>query len=192
MALKLITAPAAEPILLATAKAHLRVDHANDDTLIDALITAARQAAEDRTGRAIITQTWELVLDAFPANEIQIAKPPVTGITSVKYIDTAGAEQTLGTDQYLLDADAFPGWLLLAYGASWPDTQDAANAVRIRFTCGYGASESAVPAALRQWMLIAIATMYAQREATSVGLSVAEVPRNFIDGLLDPYRLMVL
>ena len=68
MTLKLITAPAAEPVLLADAKLHLRVDHIADDDLITSLITAAREAAEHLTGRALITQTWERVLGAFPSS----------------------------------------------------------------------------------------------------------------------------
>lgn len=188
MALKLITAPAAEPVALATAKAHLRVDHNDDDALIGALITAARQAAEDRINRALVTQTWEQVLDAFPAAEIKLAKPPAQSITSIKYIDPAGDEQTLASNQYLLDGDTLPGWVLPAYGVTWPATLDTANAVRVRFVAGYGAAEAHVPAAIRQWMLIAIGTMYAMREGVAGG-NLAEVPRTWVDGLLDPYKV---
>lgn len=188
MSLKLITAPAAEPILLATAKAHLRVDHSNDDTLITALITAARQTAEARIGRALINQTWELILDAFPVAEIKLGLPPVSSITSVKYIDEAGVEQTLAAENYTLDGDTLPGWLLPAYGVEWPATRDVANALRIRFVAGYGADGTAVPAPIGQWMLIQIGTLYAQREALAPG-QIAEIPRGFVDGLLDPYRV---
>lgn len=189
MSLKLITAPAAEPILLATAKAHLRVDHSSDDALITSLITAARLAAEDRLGRRLINQTWELVIDAFPSAEIKVGVLPVVSITSVKYIDAAGAEITLASDQYTLDADTLPGWLLPAYGVDWPATRDVANAVRVRFVCGYGADGTAVPQPIIQWMLLTIGTLYAHREAVVAG-QMAEVPRTFVDGLLDPYRLM--
>lgn len=64
--------PAGEPITLAEAKLHLRVDFSEDDTLIQALITSARQTAEDITRRAFITQTWKLVLDQFPAPGVNI------------------------------------------------------------------------------------------------------------------------
>ena len=62
----LVTAPAAEPLTLAEAKLHLRVDDTADDALIGALITAARQHAEHDTRRALVTQTWKLALDASP------------------------------------------------------------------------------------------------------------------------------
>ena len=70
----LTSAPATEPVSLAEAKLHLRVETVmtDDDTLIQALITAARQTAESITRRAFITQSWKLVLDQFPAPGINV------------------------------------------------------------------------------------------------------------------------
>lgn len=65
---KLIAAPGAEPVTLAEAKLHARVETAADDTLISAMISAAREEAEHILGRALITQTWEMVLPAFADN----------------------------------------------------------------------------------------------------------------------------
>jgi hypothetical protein len=67
MSLILVTGPAEEPISLAEAKAHLRVIYDDDDDLISALIAAARHYAESICRRAFVTQTWKLVLDAFPS-----------------------------------------------------------------------------------------------------------------------------
>ena len=63
----LVTGPSVEPISLAEAKLHLRVDITDDDTLITGLIISARQRAETITRRSLCTQTWKLVLDQFPA-----------------------------------------------------------------------------------------------------------------------------
>lgn len=187
MALKLITAPAAEPLSLAEAKLHLRVDHADEDTLITALIVAARGCAEHETGRALVTQTWELVLDAFPEAFV-LRKPPIASVTSVKYIDPAtGAEQTLDLADTLLDEISEPGYLVPAYGKAWPEARATANAVRVRYVCGYG-NAAAVPAAIKQWMLLAIGTMYEQR-GTAVAGTFAPLPDRFWGALLDPYRL---
>lgn len=187
MALVRIAAPATEPLDLATAKLHCRVDGSDEDALITALIVAAREKAEHETGRALVTQTWELVHDEFLWGCL-LRKSPVQSVTSVKYLDAdSGVEQTLDPAEYLLDKDSEPGAVVPAYGKSWPGTYAVPNAVRVRYVCGYGAA-AAVPQAIKQWMLLAIGTMYAQRETVMVG-SIAAIPDGFWNGLLDPYRL---
>jgi len=187
MTLKLIAGPASEPITLEEAKLHLRVEHTADDTLITALIQSARQQAEHLLHRPLVTQTWERVLDAFPPVELELGMPPVSTIVSVKYIDTNGIEQTLSPGLYSFDADSEPGWVLPAVDTDWPDTLDTSNAVRVRFTCGYGGA-SDVPEIIKAWMKVSIGTMYKVREGVVVGVTVTDVPGRFIDGLLDPYR----
>lgn len=186
MSLVLITAPAEEPVTLSEAKLHLRVDHSADDTLITALIVAAREQAEHKTGRVLVTQTWEQVLDAFPADEMRLDVPPVQSITSVKYLDEAGDEQTLDGAAYSLDAAKLPGWLFPA--SEWPATYDGANAVRVRMVCGYGAA-SAVPATIKAWMLLHVGAGYRQREAFAQGAAPAELPNRYVDALLDSARV---
>lgn len=187
MSLIVITPPTEEPVTLAEAKLHCKVDGTDDDTLITALITAAREQAEHRTGRALCTQTLEAVLDMFPAG-IKLEKPPVLSVVSVKYLDTDGILQTLDPSAYELDKDSAPGWLVPAYGLIWPVTRPVPNAVRVRYTAGYGAA-AAVPKSIKAWMMMAVSTMYNQREGFTVGnMNVAnELPRDFFAGLLDPY-----
>lgn len=189
MTLKLITAPATEPLTLVEAKLHLRVDGSDDDTLITAIITAAREQAEHTLQRALIAQTWERVLDAFPADGIiLLGLVPVASVTSVIYLDEAGAAQTVSATDYTLDADTVPGRILPDAGFTWPNTQaDTLNTVRARFVAGY-ANAAAVPAGIKAWMLLQIGALYRNREAFSAGITVAELPGGFIDRLLDPYR----
>lgn len=187
MALIRIAAPASEPLALADAKAHCRVDHTDDDALITALIVAAREQAEHETGRALVTQTWELVHDTFPEAFV-LRKAPIASVTSVKYLDPAtGVEQTLDPADTLLDNASEPGYLVPAYGKAWPTARAVPNAVRCRYVCGYG-NAAAVPQAIKQWMLLAIGTLYAQRETFASG-TVANLPDRFWGSLLDPYRL---
>jgi uncharacterized phiE125 gp8 family phage protein len=190
MTLKLIAAPAEEPVSLATARLHLRIDDDNtaDDDLIAAMITAAREQAEHETGRALVTQTWEQVLDAFPCVELELGKPPVASITSIVYIDSNGASQTLDDAAYTLDSDSTPAWAIPAQGYSWPATLATANAVRVRFVCGYGGA-SDVPSGICQWMLLQIGAMYRSRETFQTGISVTELPGRFVGALLDPFRV---
>lgn len=156
------------------------------DPLLALLITAARKVAEVRTGRALITQTWEQVLDAFPARGVELNALPIQVIDSVKYYDTEGVLQTLDPSAYTVDDDTLPGWLLPAYDTEWPDTLDTAQAVRIRMTVGYGATGASVPEEIRAWISAQVAASYDAPDGLMDGRAVS-LP--FIDGLLDPYRI---
>jgi uncharacterized phiE125 gp8 family phage protein len=185
-----ITAPTEEPVTLAEAKVHCKAtDFTDDDALISSLIIAARQQAEHRTGRSLCTQTLELVLDEFP-DGFKLIKPPVSAVVSVKYIDTAGVQQTLNSANYSLDNNSEPAWLVPAYGLEWPLTLAVPNAVRVRYTAGYGAA-AAVPDTAKTWIKVAISTMYSQREGIIDG-RFGEVPRDFFAALLDPLWIPVL
>ena len=109
MKFKVITAVATEPITRAEAKLHLGLDDMSgshpDDAIIDALITAAREYGEQYTKRALAQQTLEASLDAFPDSDddrIDLPRAPVASITSVKYTDTSGTEQTISGSAYAL------------------------------------------------------------------------------------------
>jgi uncharacterized phiE125 gp8 family phage protein len=190
MRVRVITGPSIEePVTLAEAKLHLRVDTTDEDSLITGLIVAARMAAEHETGRALINQTLRLTLDAFPADgAIELLRPPVASITQVQYVDTAGATQTLSSTLYSLDsASAFAThYLLPSYGSTWPATRDQANSVWVDYVAGYGAAATAVPQPIKQWILLAIGDLYANRERSA---EKPAVPHGFVAGLLDPYRV---
>lgn len=189
MALIHISGPADEPVTLAQAKMQCRVVTNDEDALFSAIyIPAAREAAEHRLGRLLVDQTKELVIDRFPAGEIDLQLPDVSAIVSVKYLDTAGDEQTMDPAAYSLETDPGRSWLHPAYGTDWPDTIDTVNAVRVRFTAGYGASADGIPSGIKAWIMLAIGSLYEHREALSQG-HVAELPGGFWDRLLDPYRI---
>jgi len=189
MALTLITAPATEPVTLADAKAHCRVEHAIDDTLITALIVAARLAAEHDLHRPLITQTWEASFEDFPASGggdgIPLGKYRPIAITHVKYLNLDGVDTTLDPSAYELESVSVPGYVYPIYGTSWPDARQIYNSVRVRFTAGYGAA-AAVPQCVKQWMLLMVGAMYTFREA-STDRAQSSLP--FINSLLDPERV---
>jgi len=191
MGLSLITPCAEEPITASEAKASpsLRVATATDDTDIGVLIATARDMAETITRRAFVTQTWEYVLDGFPTGGIVLPLPPLQSVTSIKYIDTNGTQQTLDALLYAVDTDSEPGLVVPAYGESWPSTRDEVNAVRVRFVAGYGDAAD-VPAAIKTWIKMRVGTLYDNPQALVVGQTVMNVPRDFIDGLLDGYRVI--
>lgn len=163
MRLKLKTAPAIEPITLDEAKLHLKVDTADDNALINALITTTRQLAERETKRAFITQTWEMFLDYAPP-EIDIPKPPLqaTGL-SIKVIDEAAAESVVNAASYDVDAsENSPGRVKLRSGCSWPSHRGFASFI-IEFKAGYGDTATDVPEALKQGLFVLIGHMYENR-----------------------------
>lgn len=187
MRLSLITAPATEPVTLAEAKAHLRIEHALDDAYVTTLISAARQHVEDLCWRGLVTQTWELVLDSFPeGGEVELPRGVLASISSVKYLDANGIEQTLAATEYEADAVSVPGRLVLGYDKSWPSTRDVWNAVRIRYVVG--TTDATVPTPLKQAILLLVSQMYEHRTPEIVG-SVGKVGFA-VDALCAPYRLM--
>lgn len=187
MSLKLVVPPSALAVDLAEAKAELRVQSGTaEDALISRYIEAATTRAEHITGRAVMQQDWELIIDAFPVAEVRLAKPKVSAILRVDYIDTTGTWVTLPDSRYTLDPDLLPGYLFPATGTSWPDTLDVANAVKVRFRAGYGASAAAVPSGLRDWIMVQVATRYDNRDL--VALSKADAgPSSYGAHLLDEF-----
>jgi uncharacterized phiE125 gp8 family phage protein len=180
MALELYTGPTVEPLTLTEAKEHLRVDHIDDDTLIESLIKAARRSAEVFQGRSYLSQTWKLYLDTFPCERyIYLPFPPLQSVSSVTYIDGNGDVQTLATSRYQVDAKSQPGRIVLAPGYSWPATEsDRVNAVIITFVAGYGATSASVPENIRHAVRLILGDMYTQRENTIVGSSVNQIPQS--------------
>ena len=191
MSRKLITAPAVEPISVADAKLHLRVDSSSEDALISLMIQAAREECENEIRRALITQTWEKYLDSFPA-AIELFYPPLQSVTSISYVDAAGNAQTLAGTEYTVDDKQEPAWIVPADLKFWPLTRCVINAVTVRFVCGYGSADTAVPKAIRNWLLIRIGDLFLNRQSVvmeSGSINVASVPARFVDSLLDRYRI---
>ncbi len=191
MSLWLVTAPTVEPVDLAEAKLAVNYedDQTDKDSTIASLIVAAREWAEGFTGRAFCTQTWELKLDGF-LSCIELNKPPVQSVTSITYVDTNGASQTLSPSLYTTDLPtgpaALPGRIVPAYQQSWPSTRDVPNAVTVRFVCGYGGPES-VPERLKLAIKMQVGTRLAQTEGVIVGTIASLAPQGD-EWLLWPFR----
>lgn len=189
MTLRIHTPPAAEPVTVDEIKLAGRITGTALDARITSLIPAARRLAESLTGRALILQTWECVLDAFPENDLRIGMLPIQSVTSVKYFDPDGVLQTMDPGDYVLDVDTLPGWLLPAYGVSWPATRCQAQAVTVRFVAGYGNTGADVPAELKEWITVQVCAAIEHPTRLSHGNIIQELPRGFADALLDDYRI---
>ena len=114
---------------------------------------------------------------------------PLSSVTSITYLDTDGATQTLAADQYVVDAISQPARISRAYNVDWPDTRVQNNAVKVRFVAGYGVA-SAVPQCIKSWMLIRIATLMENRQQIVIGPGgKLEIDALIIDSLLDSERV---
>lgn len=172
-ALRLITEPTAEPVTTAEAKAHLNLEHSSDDTMVAAMITAARRHVEARTNRALVRQKWRLYRDCF-ADAIDLHKQPVQSVDSVNYIDADGVSQVVGASvspnnaSSYYELDLANGYVRRAYGAVWPTHRVQANAVWIDFWTGYADTSASpntrVPADLRYAILLMVGHLYEHRE----------------------------
>lgn len=177
--------PAVEPLTLAEAKAHLRLDGAEEDAVVSACIVAARQACESYTGLSLITQSWQLYLDRWPLGAVLLPRPPVQAVTEVAVLDAAGGRQVLEPERYLLDRAAGPARLMRRGPWSWPQPGRPLGGIEITYRAGFGDSWNHVPAALRQGMLLTVAHFFERREGEA-GLPPA------IAALWQPYRVMRL
>ena len=193
--LKLVTAPAVEPLTTAEAKSFTRVEISADDTLIDAFVKGARQYLEKTYAVALITQVWDLYLDGWPGGDtLRLPVQPVQSVGSITYTDSAGAAVVMSAADYLVDAVSVPGRIRLKSGRSWPSvTLQEMNGVVVRFTAGYGAAGSAVPEPLRDAVRLLVAHRYENREPEIIGPGLSATRLAFtIDALMASERLWAL
>ena len=180
----LMTAPAVEPLSLAEAKSWLRVDGADEDQLIQSLITSARLGVEATTNRLLITQQWRLLLDSWPSDlALPLPLAPVRQVVRVRIADAAGLFVEAPATQYRLDANLDRARLVLS--APLPNPGQTISGISIDLTVGYG-DATAVPEALRLAMRHLIALWFANR-GDGAG-DHGRVPASVL-ALLAPYRI---
>jgi uncharacterized phiE125 gp8 family phage protein len=187
----------------AEVKGHLRLDDDTERSRVEAvLMPAADQLARQETGLSLIARTMRLTLDAFPLDgqQLEIPVPPLISITSVKYIDEDGVQQTWDPALYVVkgkvadgappdDGPPVPGRLYPAYDKVWPTTRSLQpDAVEIVFEAGYGVASTNIPAFLRAGMLLVVGELYEHREDTITGTIIAALPRAASD-IFRKYRV---
>ncbi|MGO1079956.1 head-tail connector protein [Inquilinus sp. CA228] len=204
MTLILVDAPAVPALRRQEMWDHLPVDYDAgspleepfDAATIDAYIAAAISHVDGDgwLGRALITQTWDYVLDGFPGHGahacITMPLPPLQEIVSVTYVDGHGALQTLPPSQYrpVGAGSLSPAYLFPAFGKCWPTAPCRHGGLTIRFRAGFGDAPEDVPAAIHQALKLLAAGWYRNRESVITGTIVAEMPFA-VKALLQPYRV---
>jgi uncharacterized phiE125 gp8 family phage protein len=199
--LRRLFGPEVEPITVAEAKAHCRVDAdlTAEDDLFAGWITAARELAEDYTKRTFCESVWELWLDDFPrfSDDLRVVLPmgaPFVAVESVSYLSTNGDRVELAGYEVLPDE---PPAIRPSPWTVWPVVSCAAGAVRVRYRAGYvgegsPAGAEAVPQRVKQALRMLVGHWYANRESVtaggSTGAAPVEVPYSF-ERALDPLRV---
>lgn len=208
MPLQQITAPGLEPVTLADMRNYLRLDSdiTQDDTLVSLLIATARRYAESWCTRSFITQQWRLVLDSFPgpaqtgvpwgrpygipAHAILLERAPVQSVDSITYTAMDGTETVMPATDWVVDLSGPLARVTPRFGKIWPVPLPQIGAVKVAYTAGYGATPDTVPEGIRQWIMLRVATIYENREEVAVLQRGSLAPLPYVDGLLDPYRVV--
>jgi uncharacterized phiE125 gp8 family phage protein len=177
-----ITPPIGSAVPLATAKAHLVVEHAADDELISLYIGQAASWAASYTGRHIGAQSWAVYADDW-CGALSLPFSPVQSVV-VTYIDIDGATQTLPADQYFLDDKQYPATISPRPTVTWPDLGDGPNVVTVTCQTGAAVLDGNISAAI----YLLVGSLYEQR-SESAPINIHRIPHG-VTTFLDLVRLV--
>ncbi len=184
--LTLVTAPAEEPVTIAELQDHLAVTDGEFNSYIQHIGQAAREWVEATLWRTLYTQTWDQFFDSF-ATVLWLRNPPIQSVTTVKYTDVAGTQQTVSSDIYELGEVDGVGVVRLQYNQSWPSgARGHADDVVVRMVTGYGVA-TAIPESLKHAIKLLAGDMFENREDVVTGTTVSRI--RTINALLAPYRV---
>jgi len=172
----LVAGPAGEPVSLAQAKAFLKIDDDAEDALITTLIGAARLHVEGVTGKALLAQSWRIVLDAWPETGwVKLPVMPLIAVSAITTLDDNGAGHALDLGSVFADGERL---IVPRAIADMPPLQER-QGIEIDYLAGFGSDPDDVPADLKQAMLGLVAHWYEHRDAVIVAGSGALVPSGF-------------
>lgn len=177
--LSLVSGPAAQPVTLAEAKSHCRIESDDEDVLLQRLIDTATAMVDGRgvLFRAMITQTWAQTGQNW-CGKIPLTMTPVQSLSAVKYFDTDGILQTATLSDFRLIGGENLSYVEPVSGASWPQAFDRHDALRVEYVAGYGDASSDVPEVVRNAILMLVGHFYENRESHSMD-APKEVPMGF-------------
>jgi uncharacterized phiE125 gp8 family phage protein len=181
----LLAGPAEEPLSLAETKAFLKLDDTAEDALVTTLIAAARLHVEGITAKAMVAQTWRVVLSKWPPErEVALPVGPLLSLEAVTAYDDDGEATEIDVEQFELDV-ATPRLRLPA--TFDPPLVRERQGIEIDYVAGYGSDPEDVPADLKHAMLVLVAYWFEHRDAVIVAGSGSVVPTGF-DRLVANYR----
>lgn len=191
MALVLTSGPASEPVTVAEAKAHLRIDQAQEDVLIASLILTSRLHIEAALGLALIDQRWRLSIDRWPRHGVlEVPIGPLNAVTAIGVRDAAGGVTIMPAARYLVDLSSKPA--RIAWNAPLlPKPGVEIGGIEIDLDVGFGADGASVPAPLKHAILMLVAHWYEHRDPIEIGSASARIP-DAVSDLIQPFRKMRL
>ena len=170
--------PSVEPVTLAEAKAHLRIDHDAEDDLIGGLIRAARDEVERTTSLALIDQAWRAALDDLPGSGlVRLRRGPVKHIIAVTLYGADGEARLLDPSQFELDSLSTPARLHIR---TRPDALRIMNGIEIDFQAGYGEAGADVPDLLKRAVLMLVAHWFEFRASYGAASQPVSMPDGFL------------
>jgi uncharacterized phiE125 gp8 family phage protein len=185
----LLNPPAAEPLSVAEAKSYLRVAHDDDDAIIAALIASARHHVEALTCTGLLTQTWRLILDGWPASgRIKARLGPLRSLTAARIYNESGGTTSLDLGRFVVDEAA---GVIAAPGWSLPPPGRAVRGIELDVAIGYGDAPADVPQVLLQAIRMLVAHWYDNRGLASIGQSVAMMPPS-VNAMIASHRVLSL
>lgn len=188
--IRLKTAPAS-PVDADDVKSHLRITGTDQDTTLAALAKAAVAMLDGHKkilGRALQSQSWTIsVSGANRGNAIFLPCPPFVSLTSIKYYDTDGAEQTATKEDFRVTNSDDWAFVQPKPGKIWPTTESRLDAITIEFICGYGDAFDDIPDDIQSAVRLLTGHFYENREATTAQ-DLKQLPIG-VQALLAPYVL---
>jgi uncharacterized phiE125 gp8 family phage protein len=158
----LIDGPAVEPVSLSEMRAYLRRTDTAEDDLLAGLVKAARLMVEAASGRILVEQSWQLMLDRWPTGRaIALPLAPLIGIDRVRVFDAQAQPTDLPVSMVEADPASDPPRILVDESA--PEPGRPARGILIDLRVGFGARAEDVPASLRLAVKIMVAHWFENR-----------------------------
>lgn len=170
-------------VSVADCKAHMRVTHAHEDTLIGLLRNAAISYVEEYCDTKLGSYTAEVYLSQFRTVWFTVA--PVTAIASVKYQATSDDATWTTLDATLWYKDIRKTPSRIAFRDTPTLYEYALAPVQINCTIGYSSPPAPMVAAVK----LLTAHLYENRQEEIAGTITSRIKLG-IDALLAPYRTL--
>jgi uncharacterized phiE125 gp8 family phage protein len=164
------------PVTLESIREHTNVTDHRDDAGLEEYMHSATRHIELLSRKQLITQTWRVTGCDWPGSIIELPKRPLVSVTSVKYHDSAGDQQTVDSALYTVDTDATPGRIVLNHNETWPSNRGHTNDIEITFVCGFGDTGASVPDTLIHAIKMMVSHWKENREAIIVGTITVITP----------------